>query len=284
MTFQQQILRVKDKDYFPMIVVGNKCDLDGERQVSTQGRLPPIPTLAPTLTRARGPEPRQELWLQIHRDVCEIAHQRRQRLLRHCPRNPQIQQGNVLVHGRPFGRPRLKRHPEDGHGRRPREEGLLWLCSNVRRLSTRYLLLSRTLSQKRASRDGERLYTTPRRPAQTRAPPVRPAHRRQNQGPEETTCECEYLVSTYSSVEKLRFPPHGSWTTFFISPHNFVLGFRGLASDIPLCWRQPGVYHPCFFRHLHHIRFCASYFRPTWNLHLGHFSFIYFISWLVMSH
>lgn len=36
MTFQQQILRVKDKDNFPMIVVGNKCDLDGERQVSTQ--------------------------------------------------------------------------------------------------------------------------------------------------------------------------------------------------------------------------------------------------------
>jgi len=35
MTFQQQILRVKDKDYFPMIVVGNKCDLEGERQVST---------------------------------------------------------------------------------------------------------------------------------------------------------------------------------------------------------------------------------------------------------
>ncbi|KAF2268818.1 ras-domain-containing protein [Lojkania enalia] len=36
MTFQQQILRVKDKDYFPMIIVGNKCDLDGERQVSTR--------------------------------------------------------------------------------------------------------------------------------------------------------------------------------------------------------------------------------------------------------
>jgi small GTP-binding protein len=41
MTFQQQILRVKDKDYFPMIVVGNKCDLDGERQVSTQGMPSP---------------------------------------------------------------------------------------------------------------------------------------------------------------------------------------------------------------------------------------------------
>lgn len=37
MTFQQQILRVKDKDYFPIIVVGNKCDLDKERAVSEQG-------------------------------------------------------------------------------------------------------------------------------------------------------------------------------------------------------------------------------------------------------
>ncbi|KAL8701619.1 MAG: hypothetical protein Q9201_004804 [Fulgogasparrea decipioides] len=34
LTFQQQILRVKDKDYFPIIIVGNKCDLDAERQVS----------------------------------------------------------------------------------------------------------------------------------------------------------------------------------------------------------------------------------------------------------
>lgn len=32
--FQQQILRVKDKDYFPLIIVGNKCDLETERQVS----------------------------------------------------------------------------------------------------------------------------------------------------------------------------------------------------------------------------------------------------------
>ncbi|KAI4286627.1 MAG: hypothetical protein L6R35_004115 [Caloplaca aegaea] len=34
LTFQQQILRVKDRDYFPIIIVGNKCDLDAERQVS----------------------------------------------------------------------------------------------------------------------------------------------------------------------------------------------------------------------------------------------------------
>ncbi|KAJ2890141.1 RAS1 protein [Coemansia aciculifera] len=33
-TFQQQILRVKDRDYFPMIVCGNKSDLEHERQVS----------------------------------------------------------------------------------------------------------------------------------------------------------------------------------------------------------------------------------------------------------
>lgn len=32
-TFHQQILRVKDKDYFPVIVVANKCDLEYERQV-----------------------------------------------------------------------------------------------------------------------------------------------------------------------------------------------------------------------------------------------------------
>ncbi len=34
--FQQQILRVKDKDYFPCIVIGNKSDLDSDRQVSTE--------------------------------------------------------------------------------------------------------------------------------------------------------------------------------------------------------------------------------------------------------
>ncbi|EGC38794.1 hypothetical protein DICPUDRAFT_91367 [Dictyostelium purpureum] len=33
-SFREQILRVKDKDRVPLILVGNKCDLDHERQVS----------------------------------------------------------------------------------------------------------------------------------------------------------------------------------------------------------------------------------------------------------
>ncbi|KAG0198074.1 Ras GTPase [Mortierella sp. GBA30] len=38
-TFYQQILRVKDKDFFPIMLVANKCDLEHERQVSThEGR------------------------------------------------------------------------------------------------------------------------------------------------------------------------------------------------------------------------------------------------------
>lgn len=39
--FYEQILRVKDKDYFPMIVVGTKCDLEYERQVEMSGTSPP---------------------------------------------------------------------------------------------------------------------------------------------------------------------------------------------------------------------------------------------------
>ena len=34
-SFKEQILRVKDKDRVPMVLVGNKCDLESERQVTT---------------------------------------------------------------------------------------------------------------------------------------------------------------------------------------------------------------------------------------------------------
>jgi GTPase KRas len=35
-TFKDQICRVKDADKVPMCIVGNKCDLETERQVTTQ--------------------------------------------------------------------------------------------------------------------------------------------------------------------------------------------------------------------------------------------------------
>jgi GTPase KRas protein len=44
-TFQQQILRVKDKDNFPMVVAGNKCDLESEREVSRAGKIPTLTLL-----------------------------------------------------------------------------------------------------------------------------------------------------------------------------------------------------------------------------------------------
>ena len=46
-TFQQQILRVKDKDIFPMVVVGNKLDLANERKVSVEGTSWFFPLLHP---------------------------------------------------------------------------------------------------------------------------------------------------------------------------------------------------------------------------------------------
>jgi GTPase KRas len=35
--FYQQILRIKDQDSFPVLLVANKCDLEYERQVSMSG-------------------------------------------------------------------------------------------------------------------------------------------------------------------------------------------------------------------------------------------------------
>ena len=37
--FREQILRVKDEETYPIVVVGNKCDLEKDREVSTvEGR------------------------------------------------------------------------------------------------------------------------------------------------------------------------------------------------------------------------------------------------------
>jgi GTPase KRas protein len=70
LTPQQQILSVKKLDYFPIIVVGNKCDLEHERQVSKQEvRHWPVPFAANSSRLPQKP------------------HQRRKRILRHSPRN-----------------------------------------------------------------------------------------------------------------------------------------------------------------------------------------------------
>jgi len=37
--FYQQILRMKDSETFPMIIVGTKCDLEYQRQVAASGRF-----------------------------------------------------------------------------------------------------------------------------------------------------------------------------------------------------------------------------------------------------
>ena len=70
MTFQQQILRVKDKDYFPIIVVGNKCDLEKERVVSEQGGHPPRAPLPIqfllTFPSHRGRGSCSSIWLRVH--------------------------------------------------------------------------------------------------------------------------------------------------------------------------------------------------------------------------
>ena len=37
-TFHEQILRVKDRDYVPSLIAGNKCDLERERYAELRGR------------------------------------------------------------------------------------------------------------------------------------------------------------------------------------------------------------------------------------------------------
>jgi GTPase SAR1 family protein len=36
--FRQQILRIKDAESFPIVIIGNKCDLEFQRQVGQNGR------------------------------------------------------------------------------------------------------------------------------------------------------------------------------------------------------------------------------------------------------
>lgn len=66
-TFHQQILRVKDKDTFPIILVANKCDLEYERQVGMNGESLCIRILIHKYNPcARGPRSCQAPWLQVY--------------------------------------------------------------------------------------------------------------------------------------------------------------------------------------------------------------------------
>lgn len=65
----------------------------------------------------RGQRARPLIRLQVHRDLSQVTHQCRQRLLRHCAGDPQIQQG----HERLSRRQQLTlqgSHRQDGDGRR----------------------------------------------------------------------------------------------------------------------------------------------------------------------
>jgi len=63
-TFQQQILRVKDRDSYPIIVVANKADLEHERQVSSQGTF--IPFWSWGVNGSRGTSVSSFIRMQVH--------------------------------------------------------------------------------------------------------------------------------------------------------------------------------------------------------------------------
>jgi len=72
--FREQIYRVTDKDYsehIPLVLVGNKCDLDEERQVTTQegsdlAKSWSIPFME---TSARTRQNVDEVWFELVRQV-----------------------------------------------------------------------------------------------------------------------------------------------------------------------------------------------------------------------
>ncbi len=72
-TFHQQILRVKDRDQFPVVVVANKCDLEYERQVGSHGesvvasgRDSLSAADAPASRYCRGARVGKALWVPLH--------------------------------------------------------------------------------------------------------------------------------------------------------------------------------------------------------------------------
>lgn len=105
--FQKQILRVKDRDEFPMLLVGNKSDLDHQRRVSVYQNKKNIHQIHQCVYE----------WLNllfagvvggsatvclfrvhaIYRVQCQIAHQRRPSLPRASPNHSKVPVGRAAV-------------------------------------------------------------------------------------------------------------------------------------------------------------------------------------------
>lgn len=110
----------------------------------------------------RGQSARPLLRLQVHRDLRKEPHQRRQRLLRHRARDPEIQQGHVLIPRRQR-RNRLEAQGEHGHGWRIRCR-VLQVHSDVGFAKTLGAEEEEEAAKRRARRErrrmGQRLATT----------------------------------------------------------------------------------------------------------------------------
>ena len=68
--------QVKDKDYFPVVVIANKIDLEGERQVHREGQSGPVDDDSCVLIDIhrlirRGPATRSFVWIDTDGDVCQ---------------------------------------------------------------------------------------------------------------------------------------------------------------------------------------------------------------------
>ena len=69
--FYEQIMRVKDQDNVPVIIVANKRDLEYARQVGANGMFMPSQILQINVSLSRGTWSCQEFWLQVYRNVSE---------------------------------------------------------------------------------------------------------------------------------------------------------------------------------------------------------------------
>jgi len=72
-TFHQQILRVKGNNSFPIIIVANKCDLEDDRQISTQEGKDLAKNLGCTYveTSAKGRVNVDETFYELAREICD---------------------------------------------------------------------------------------------------------------------------------------------------------------------------------------------------------------------